>query len=391
MQKDPIKQTIPLSLSEANRCEYLIMLTALLLIEEERLLGSRQLAASRADFDALKRQTVDIQEALRHLSEVLQTNSSFNVSYLKIENSLNEVDRSINRIEQQLNDEKLALLNDNPPADVHAGFLGHLFSFSRDFKQCIRSFQAELILYVRARENESRCASQYHTALKKRQLIKEKLSEQLGLVSPQHSESSELIVDELDFASVDARYRAASQTQKYHTQRVNDLLNNIKQMCEMVTHPSLRERQEGLANFNKGPYDDLHLKFTRAVNDFEFISQRKEDLLHVFRIFQHAHNIFLDDLYNLNNILASLSGEAKTYFQTKSDHSKIKDVALKSRKVEALIDFLHISSLLLKQSDKLTYGSFTKDLSKLIDTTDAPWSILQQELIKCKINAEAQL
>jgi len=379
------------SQSETSRCESLILLTAILLIEDEGLLGAKQLANARADFQALTKHTLHIHEALKHLSEVLQTNRSLNLSYIKIDNNLNEVNNSINKIEHQLNEEKQAILDNNPPANVHAGFLGDLFSFSRDFKQSIRGFQAELILYVRAKENDSRCANQYHVALKKRQLIKEKLSEQLGMVSSQQAQASELVIDELDFASVDARYHSASQTLKHHTQRVNELLNEIKQMCEMVTHPSLRERQEGLTNYNKTPYTDLHYKFSNAVEDYPFIADRKENFLHVFRIFQHSHNIFLDDLYNLNNSLAAIIGDTDTYFQTKSDHSHINDVALTSRKVESLLDFLQIASLQLRQMENLTYSSFTKALSKLIDTADAPWHEIQQGLINSKINAEARL
>lgn len=377
--------------TEANRCESLVLLTALLFIEDEKLLGAKQLANARANFKALTEHTMRIHEALRHLSDVLQINRSLNLAYIKIDTNLNEVDNSINNIEHQLNEEKQALLDDGPPANVHAGFLGDLFSFSRDFKQIIRGFQAELILYVQARETESRCANQYHAALKKRQLIKEKLSEQLGMISTRQTQANDLVIDELDFASVDARYRSASQTSKHHTQRVNEFLNHIKLMCEMVTHPSLRERQEGLANYNRTPYEDLHAKFTNAVEEFPFIAERKESLLHVFRIFQHSHSIFLDDLYNLNNALASIIGDSDTYFQTKSDHSHIKDVVSKSRKVESLLDFLQIAALVLNQMENLTYNNFTKALSKLIDTVDAPWFEIQQGLINSKINSEARL
>lgn len=377
--------------SVTDRCESLILLTALLFIEEEKLLGTKQLATARADFTALKKHTLHIQDALKHLSDVLQTNRSQNLNYIKIENNLNNISQSINNIELQLNEAKQSLLDDNPPVNVHAGFLGSLFSFSRDFKQKIRALQAELILYVEAKEVDSHSASQYHTALKKRQLIKEKLSEQLGMVSAEQAQASELIVDELDFAKVDARYQSASQTLRHHTQRVNEFLNDIKQMCELVTHPSLRERQEGLVNYNQLPYEDLHLKFTNAAEEFPFIEERKETLLHVFRIFQHSHSIFLDDLYNLNNSLAGIIGEADTYFQTKSDHSHIKEVVSKSRKVESLIDFLQIASLQLSQMDNLTYENFTKALSKLIDSADAPWLDIQQGLINSKINAEAVL
>ena len=377
--------------TEASRFESLILLTALLFVEDENLLGAKQLAKARADFKALTKHTMDIHEALTHLSEILQVNRSLNLTYLKIDNNLNEINISINNIEQQLSDSKQKLLNDNPPANVHAGFLGVLFSFSRDFKQKIRGFQAELILYVQAREAESRLANQYHAALKKRQLIKEKLSEQLGMVSTQQAHASELVVDELDFAKIDARYQSASQSLTHHTQRVNDLLNDIKMMCEMVTHPSLRERSEGLVNYNKAPYEDLHARYTHAVEEFRFIAERKENLLHVFRLFQHSHNMFLDDLYNLNNSLASIVGDSDAYFQTKSDYSHIRDVVLKSRMLESLIDFLQIASLLLNQMENLSYGNFTKALSKLIDTADSPWFEIQQGLINSKINAEAQL
>ena len=377
--------------TEASRCESLILLTALWFIEDEELLGTKQLAKAKADFKALTKHTMHIHEALRHLSDVLQVNRSLNLTYIKIDNNLNEIDTSINNIEQQINNAKQALLDDNPPAHVHAGFLGDLFSFSRDFKQKIRGFQAELILYVQARETESRYANQYHGALKKRQLIKEKLSEQLGMISTQQAHASELVIDELDFAKIDARYQSASQSLKHHTQRVNDILNDIKLMCEMVTHPSLRERPEGLVNYNKAPYEDLHAKYTHATEEFPFIAKRKENLLHVFRLFQHSHNIFLDDLYNLNNSLASIVGDTDAYFQTKSDYHHIRDVTLKSRTLESLIDFLQIASLLLKQMENLTYENFTKALSKLIDTVDSPWFEIQQGLIGSKINAEARL
>ncbi|MFV1993298.1 MAG: hypothetical protein ACC635_05280, partial [Acidiferrobacterales bacterium] len=352
---------------------------------------AKQLARARADFKALTKHTMDIHEALKHLSDILQVNRSLNLTYLKIDNNLNEIDISINNIEQQLSNSKQKLLDDNPPANVHAGFLGVLFSFSRDFKQKIRGFQAELILYVQARETESWFANQYHTALKKRQLIKEKLSEQLGMISTQQAHASELVVDELDFANIDARYRSASQSLTHHTKRVNDFLNDIKMMCEMVTHPSLRERPEGLVNYNKAPYEDLHSRYTHAVEEFPFIAERKENLLHVFRLFQHSHNMFLDDLYNLNNSLASIVGDSDAYFQTKSDYSHIRDVVLKSRMLESLIDFLQIASLLLNQMENLNYSNFTKALSKLIDTADSPWFEIQQGLISSKINAEAQL
>jgi len=377
--------------SEASRCESLILLTALLFIEDENLLGAKQLARAKADFKALTKHTMHIHEALKHLSDVLQINRSLNLTYIKIDNNLEEVDASITNIEQKINDAKQALLDDNPPANAHAGFLGNLFSFSRDFKQKIRGFQAEIILYVQARETESLYANQYHGALKKRQLIKEKLSEQLGMISTQQAHASELVIDELDFANIDARYQSASQSLKHHTQQVNDCLNDIKMMCEMVTHPSLRERHEGLVNYNRAPYEDLYSKYTYAVEEFPFIAERKEDLLHVFRLFQHSHNMFLDDLYNLNNSLAAIVGDSDAYFQTKSDYSHIRDVVLKSRMLESLMDFLQIASLLLNQMEKLTYGNFTKALSKLIDTVDSPWYEIQQGLIGSKINAESQL
>ncbi len=377
--------------TEASRCESLILLTAILFIEDERLLGAKQLAKARADFKALTKHTMHIHEALKHLSDILQVNRSLNLTYIKIDNNLSEVDTSINNIEQKINNAKQALLDNNPPANVHAGFLGDLFSFSRDFKQKIRGFQAELILYVQARETESRYANQFHGALKKRQLIKEKLSEQLGMIPTQQAHASELVIDELDFAKIDARYQSASQSLKHHTQRVNDCLNDIKMMCEMVTHPSLRERSEGLVNYNKAPYEDLHARYTHAVEEFPFIAERKENLLQVFRLFQHSHNIFLDDLYKLNNSLASIVGDSDAYFQTKSDYNHIRDVVLKSRRLESLIDFLQIASLQLNQMEKLSYKNFTIALSKLIDTTDCPWLDIQHGLINSKINAEAQL
>ena len=172
---------------------------------------------------------------------------------------------------------------------------------------------------------------------------------------------------------------------------VNEILADLKEMCQMVMNPDMREKNHDHTNLNEAAYEDVYTTCRTGFKAHPRLRKTKGGMIELFKLYQHAYGMFKLDFENLNGAIAPMMSNADIYFKSKEEDRDIRSKREKLQKIEVLIPFVERTAEALPQKDARKYAKFSKKFSEIISEKNTPWSHIDGDLLRFKIMAEAEL
>lgn len=367
--------------------EALISLTAITFIEENALLSPGQIDDAKKSLQALFLRASGEETMLRKLIEALKATRRIQSSFASISGTLAGVSKSIAVLEEKLSNLRQQLARQPVSAEANAAFIGPFLSFSQEFIQKAVMFHESLSNYLAAREQEARARSMHHIALDARERLRRRLS---GRLAEARDETEERIKEELvtafDYGETEAALVDARHASSASEHEVRENLEDIEAMCRRAMNPALRDRIAVI-----DPSADIFTRFADALPTHPPLETLKNAVLELFKLYQHSHGMFQLDFRKLRHALETMIDNPEAYFQSKEEDRDISMKRDKLRRIEGLISFLEQAARLAADDTMDAYATFSRQLSAAISERRAPWSHITEDLLRAKVQAEADI
>lgn len=375
----------------APQREAVISLTALYYIEEQALLNAHQLEDAKNSLQALFLRTSGEETTLRQLIEMLKLSRSLHRSFANISTVLHGAAQCA-----QTSEQRAAALREDierlaPSAEERRDVIDPLLDFAHRFQTHMTAFVHALQQYIARKETEARARSVFQLALAAREQLKQRLSGTLGTQTGgevEHRIRQEL-VQSFDYGEAEAAVAAATRDARHQASELRDALKAIKAMCQLAMNPAMREQPAAVTAAAAG--DDIYARFTAALPKHPRLAPLRDPVSELFKLYQHTFGIFSLDLTKLNQALAAMLQNTQAYFEAKDEDRDLHSKRDRLRKIEGLIPFLEHGAELTRQSDTDTYYKFSRHLSAAITNRKTPWVHIGEDLLRAKIQAEAEL
>ena len=391
----PPFQGLAFSLMNVNRNHFIsqreregmISLTAISFIEENSLLSPAQIDDAKKSLQALFLRASGEETMLRKLIEVLKATRHIQNSFANISGTLAGVSRCIAILEEKLADLRTQLALRPVTPEANTAFVGPFLSFSQEFVLKTTSLSESLVQYLAAREQEARAQSMHRIALDARERLRRRLAGQLAEV---RDEAEARIRDELvssfDYGQAESLLEDARFEARAMERAVRDDLDEIQAMCRRAMNPAMRDR---IAIIDEG--SDIFTQFADALPTHPPLESIKQSVLELFKLYQHAHGMFQLDFQKLSHALETMIDNPDVYFQSKQEDRDLSHKRDKLRKIEGLIPFLERAARLAADQEMDAYTAFSRQLSATISERRAQWSHIAEELLRAKVQAEAEI
>lgn len=386
---------------DAQSREALVSLTALTFIEDNALLARDQLAEARNSLQALFLRTSGEETMLRKLIGILKTTRALHQSFANIGNILSGVSKGLHTLHA-----KIAVLRDQTgrmvlSAEENADFVGPFLSFSQRFVQKIEGFQRLLNDYLEIKEAEGRQASHYRLARDARVQLKQRLAGNLGSEIRGEIENKirQEVIASFDYSEAETNYKYAQRDSLNKEMEVREALAEIRAMCQMAMNPAMRasladdvdDDAEDMLAARRYEFDDIFTLFASALRKHPRMQHLKDSVLELFRLYQHSFGMLSLDFTQLAQATETMIANAEAYFDAKEEDKDIRSKRDKLRKIEGLIPFLEQAAALLGERGLDTHAKFSKRLSEVISAKRSAWEHIFEELLRAKVQAEAEL
>ncbi|OGI53093.1 MAG: hypothetical protein A3B81_01150 [Candidatus Muproteobacteria bacterium RIFCSPHIGHO2_02_FULL_65_16] len=378
---------------DTQQKEALISLTALFFIEEHALLAKEQLDDAKKSLQALFLRTSGEEGMLRKLIDILKTTKNIQQSFANIANIITGIHRSIQTAETKITGLRELVDNLQVSAEENADFVGPFLSFSQEFMQKIGTFYRCVHEFLELKETEARHASIYRIARDARERLRQRLSGNLGAEAQGEEESriKQEVISSFDYTDAENNYRYAKRDSQNKEKELRTLLREIKAMCQMAMNPKMREKADESEEKPLPKFDDVFARFSDALRKHPRLLQMKEPVLDLFKLYQHSFGIFSMDYSNLNKAIGTMMDNTDAYFVAKDEDKDIQAKRDKLSKIEGLIPFLERTAEALHEEDVETYPKFSKRISEIIAEKKSQWAHINEELLRSKVEADAEL
>jgi hypothetical protein len=367
--------------------EALISLTTIYFIEEHGLLTPDRLSDAKKSLQALFLRTSGEETMLRRLIEVLKTTRNIHQAFASISGILGGVDKSISSIDQKVANLRAQVEHAPISAEAHAAFVGQFLTFSQNFVSIINRFSHQLMRYLAAREQEARAQTIYKIAYESRERLRQRLT---GQLAQGDGEFETRIKDELhtsfDYGEAESQMEIAARHSQAMERDVLDALKQMQGLCYAAMNPALRDRLVEIP-----AEEDIFKSFAHAVSKYKDLETIKDPTQQLFKLYQHAHGMFQLDYDKLKRALETMRDNTGVYFQAKEEDRDLAMKREKLRKIEGLIPFLEHSAKRASSADVEAYHKFSRDLSAAIAERRAPWAHIAEDLLRAKVQAEAEI
>lgn len=373
----------------APQREALVSLTALYYIEEHQLLTRPQLEDAKKSLQALFLRTSGEETTLRQLIEVLKSTRNIHRSFTSIAGIITGVTRCVTTVGERIAALREQIERLTPTAEEHRDFVDPFLSFSQQFLLLTESFAETLRQMLQLKEDEARAHSVYRIALEARTQLKQRLSGSLGAESGGELETRirDEIVQSFDYGDAESSLKTATREARRKEREVRDVLKDIRAMCRMAMNPSMREQSEA----SRAAHDDIFARFSDALPTYPRLETIREPVRDLFKLYQHAYGMFALDLTKLNQAIETMQHNAEAYFEAKDEDRDIQAKRDRLHRIEGLIPFLEYGARLTREEDADIYYKFSRHLSGAISQRKTPWSHIAEDLLRAKIQAEAEL
>ncbi len=367
--------------------EALIFLTAISYIEEHGLFTAAQLDDAKKSLQALFLRASGEETMLRQLIEVLKTTRRIHHSFASISGTLSGVSKCADVVEEKVAHVRVLVAQSAVTAEAHTDFVGPFLSFSQQFVQETQAFAERLAQYLNAREQHARAQSLYQIALDARERLRLRLAGRLGQAS---GEAELRIKDELvssfDYGEAGLTLESTEHDARAMERDVQDHLREIQRMCSGAMNPALRDRL-----ITVDPETDVFTRFAKALPRHACLPPIKDSVLELFKLYQHSHGMFQLDYQKLNRALDTMMSNAIAYFQAKVEDHDLTTKRERLRRIEGLIPFLEQAAHLADDDSMAAYSTFSRQLSATISERRAQWAHVAEDLLRAKVQAEAEI
>ncbi len=377
---------------DAAQKEALVSLSALLFIEEHRLLPKERLADAQSSLQALFLRTSGEETLLRKLIDILRTTQGVQRSFAQIANILDGIRASGRSVENKVTALRVVLETVHVSAEEHAAFVGRFLSFSQLLNDKIAGFVRTLEGYLEAKETEARLSHIYHIARAARDRLKQRLAGGLGAETRGSTETriKQEVVSSFDFSEAEINLKYARRDAHSKEQDVNTQLADMKAMCQQAMNPTMRDKDE-LSVKAAVAYDDVFALFAHALRKYPRLLQLKDPVIELFKMYQHAYGMLHLDFQNLNRSSKTMIDNPDAYFESKDEDLDLRSKREKLRRIEGLIPLLERSAESLHDEELDNYVKFSRRISDVISQKNAPWAHVCEDLLRAKVQAEAEL
>ena len=372
--------------------EMLIVMTALAFIEQNALMTQAQLNDARRSLQALFIRTSGEETMLRKLVEILKVNKDLHEAFSSIAKISASIATSVDIFSRKINylKEYVGKLQLTP--EESAEFFAPFLSFSHAFQERILRFNQLMTHYLELREDEAKRTHEFRIAQDASRRLKDRLSGRLGAQTTGEMEESmkQEVLGNFDYASARNRLMEAQRESRMSAKQVNQLLYEVKAMCQMAMNPDMRERSD----YTQHPtpeFDDIFMRFTRSIKKYPRLQQIKDFIIDYFKLYQRAYGMFVLDFDTFNKAVETITTNTEEYFESKQEDEDIRAKRDKLRKYEGLIPFLEDASGLIPEYEDYGFTKFSRRLSEAISTQTGQWDHIREELLVAKVAAEADL
>ncbi len=378
---------------DAQLKEALISLTTLAYIDEHALLTQQQLRDAKQSLQALFLRTSGEETMLRKLIAVLKTTRSINKAFSDISKILSGISRGAETLEQKLSALRQAADRMKITAEENSHFVGPFLEFSGQFRERIAALHRGMEVYIGLKENEAKCTNMYRIAQEARTRLKERLSGALGAEARSELEAriKEEVFQTFDYGEAGNKLKEAKRRSKSMENEIGQVLSELREMCQMVMNPDMRERGAQSGAEGKSAYADIYALARSGLKSHSRLQQIKDIVLELFRLYQHSYGMFRLDFENLNRAIEPMLANADAYFKSKEEDEDIRVKREKLQKIEALIPFVEHTAEALADKDTRKYAKFSRKFSDIICQSKSPWESIGADLLRMKVFAEAEL
>ena len=389
MSAPPIPPPKPMDVSQK---EALVSLTALLFVEEHQLLPKDKLVDARNSLQALFLRTSGEETLLRKLIDILKTTQGIQRSFAQIRHILDGIRGSGMSVESKVTALRVQLEIEHVGPEEYNLFVGPFLSFSQTLAGKVGMFARTLDSYLYAKEEEARLTSIYRIARAARERLKQRLAGGLGAEAQSDVEVriKNEVVSTFDFSEAESNLKYARRDARARELEVRSQLADIRAMCQMAMNPAMRDKEEGLPK-TADNVDDVFTMLSQNLRKHPQLLRIKDQVIELFKMYQHAYGMFKLDFDNLNRSLATMLENAEAYFHSKDEDRDIRRKREKLEQIEALIPFLERTAEVLPDDDFDTFYKFSRLVSDLISRKAVPWEHISGDLLRSKVQAEAEL
>ena len=376
----------------AKQKEMLVVMTALSFIEQNALITQAQLNDARRSLQALFIRTSGEETMLRKLVEILKVNKDLHEAFSSISKISTSIHTSVEIISKKINYLKQYVTRLQLTPNENSDFFTPFLSFTHKFQEKILRFNQMMNEYLEVREDEAKKLNEFRIAEDASRRLKLRLSGKLGTRATGEVEESikQEVMGNFDFANAHTRMLDAERRSRMESKQIADLLLDLKAMCQMAMNPEMREKMEPDAAPSE-EYDDIFMRFTRALKQYPRLEQIKEFIIEYFKLYQRAYGMFHLDFDNFNKAVETITSNTAEYFESKQEDEDMRVKRDKLRKYEGLIPFLENTSEMCGEYADYPFDKFTKKMSEVISETSQPWEHINEELLVSKVAAEADL
>ena len=371
--------------------ESLISMIALLYVEEHDLLNDEQLEDAKKSLQALFLRTTGEETMLRKLIEILKTNKALNQTFNDMSNVLSGITKSTHTVKSKIEGFKKQLQSLEISAEENADFIGPFHDLSGQFSKHVEQFERMMFTYRNVKKREARFANMFRIAKEARRRLKERFSGGPGEEGDKESKIKEKVIQTFDYGETEINHIYSQQEAKNTLAEIELLIKEFQKMCQLAMNPDMREEGKGYQPFKKSEYQDVFAIYTAALVKHPRLTILKAPIQDLFRLYQHSYGMFALDFQKFNRAITSIAENTDAYFQAMEEHEDIRTKRRKLEQIGGLIDFLENIAQLLKTEQEFVYARFSRAVSDIITAPASAWSHIIEDLLRMKVNAEADL
>lgn len=380
----------------AQQREALVSLTAMYFIEENALLTHDQIDEARESLQALFLRTSGEETMLRKLIEILKSTRALHQSFADIGIILTGVSKGLITLNGKVTAMRDHFGRIKFSAEEHADFVDPFLSFSQAFLQKTETFHRLMHEYLETKEIEARQGNIFRIAREARIRLKQRLSSDLGTEMRGEVETKirQEVIASFDYSEAETNYKYTQRDSLNKELEITEILGHIRAMAEMARNPAMREVEEETKDGEKPrryDYDDIFARAGQALRKHPRLMEMKNAVLELFRLYQHSFGMFSLDFNNLARAAETMIANSEAYFEAKEEDKDIRTKRDKLKKIEGVIPFLEQSAALLHEPELGDYTKFSKRISATISEKRRPWEHIFEELLRAKVQAEAEL
>jgi len=378
--------------AQSRHKEMLVVMTAMVFIEQHNLLTKSQLSDAKRSIQALFIRTTGEETMLRKLIEILRVNRDLHHAFSSISKISLRIGTSVEIISKKINYLRHYMQRLSLTPEENASFFSPFLAFTARFHEHIIKFNTSMQSYLGVKEIEARRLHEFRIAQEASDRLRRRLAGGLGSQAGGEVESNlrQEVLETFDYAESQENVRDAQRNSRIMSEEIQGVLGSLKDMCDMAMNPEMREARPA-SNLNPLPVDDVFARFMIALRKHPRLRNIKDFILDYFKLYQRAYGMFILDFNNFNKAVETIANNPDEYFDAKQEDADIRIKLEKLKKIEGLIPFLDRMAASIAENESESYQQYSRAMSAMISSAPSQWEHIREDLLVAKVGGEADL